>query len=67
MTKIFFATDIHGSERCFRKFINAWRFYKVDVLVLGGDLTGKAIIPIIDNMDGTYTSYFIGTRYVLKN
>lgn len=67
MVKLFFATDIHGSERCFRKFINAWRFYKVDVLILGGDLTGKAIIPIIDNLDGTYTSYFIGAKHVLKS
>ncbi|MEM1586644.1 MAG: metallophosphoesterase [Candidatus Bathyarchaeia archaeon] len=67
MVKLFFATDVHGSERCFRKFINTWRFYKVDVLILGGDLTGKAIIPIIDNMDKTYTSYFIGTKYILKN
>lgn len=36
-------------------------------MILGGDLTGKAIIPIIDNMDKTYTSYFIGTKYILKN
>jgi uncharacterized protein len=45
--KIFFATDIHGSEICWRKFLNAAAFYKVDLVVLGGDVTGKVMIPII--------------------
>jgi Icc-related predicted phosphoesterase len=47
LTRIFFATDIHGSEICWKKFINAGKFYQVDVLVLGGDMTGKAIVPIV--------------------
>jgi len=45
--KLFFATDVHGSEICWKKFISAGKFYEVDVLILGGDMTGKAIIPII--------------------
>jgi Icc-related predicted phosphoesterase len=45
--KIFFATDIHGSEICWRKFLNAAAFYKADLVVLGGDVTGKAMIPIV--------------------
>lgn len=45
--KMFFATDVHGSEICWKKFISAGKFYEVDVLVLGGDMTGKAIVPII--------------------
>jgi Icc-related predicted phosphoesterase len=44
--RIFFATDIHGSDRCFRKFVNAGRFYGVDYLILGGDITGKSLVPI---------------------
>jgi Icc-related predicted phosphoesterase len=40
-SKIFFATDIHGSDRCFRKFLNAGKFYGVEAIVLGGDITGK--------------------------
>ena len=44
--KIFFATDIHGSEVCWRKFLNAAAFYKADLVVLGGDVTGKAMVPI---------------------
>jgi Icc-related predicted phosphoesterase len=46
--KIFFATDVHGSEICWKKFISAGKFYGADVLILGGDMTGKAIVPIID-------------------
>jgi uncharacterized protein len=45
--RIFFATDIHGSEVCWRKFLNAGTFHKVDVLVMGGDMTGKAMVPIV--------------------
>jgi len=47
VTKVFFATDIHGSDICWKKFINAGKFYQADVLVLGGDMTGKAIVPIV--------------------
>jgi hypothetical protein len=45
--KIFFATDIHGSEVCWRKFLNSAAFYKADMVVLGGDVTGKAMVPIV--------------------
>jgi Icc-related predicted phosphoesterase len=45
--KIFFATDIHGSETCWRKFLNAAAFYKADMVILGGDVTGKVMIPIV--------------------
>jgi Icc-related predicted phosphoesterase len=45
--KIFYATDVHGSEICWKKFINAGPFYEVDAIILGGDMTGKAVVPII--------------------
>jgi Icc-related predicted phosphoesterase len=45
--RIFFATDIHGSEVCWRKFLNAGAFHQVDLLVMGGDMTGKAMVPIV--------------------
>ncbi len=47
--RIFFATDIHGSDVCWRKFLNAGAFHKADVLVMGGDMTGKAMVPIVVN------------------
>jgi uncharacterized protein len=47
--KIFFATDIHGSEICWRKFLNSAAFYKADLVILGGDVTGKAMVPIVNH------------------
>lgn len=51
-TRIFFATDIHGSERCFRKWLNAAQVYEAQALVLGGDITGKLLVPIVADGDG---------------
>ena len=45
--RVFFATDIHGSEVCWRKFLNAAAFYKADLVVLGGDVTGKIMVPVV--------------------
>ena len=50
--RIFFATDIHGSEVCWRKFLNAGAFHKADVLIMGGDMTGKAMVPITESNGG---------------
>jgi uncharacterized protein len=50
--RIFFATDIHGSEVCWRKFLNAGSFHKADVLIMGGDMTGKAMVPIVATGSG---------------
>ena len=55
--KMFFASDLHGSNVCFKKFINSAQFYGADVLVLGGDLTGKAVIPIAEQADGSYLTF----------
>ena len=65
-TRIFFVTDVHGSDRCFRKFVNAGKFYNASVLILGGDITGKMIVPIVKQADGNYTCEYGGTSYVLK-
>lgn len=45
--RLFYATDVHGSETCWKKFISGGKFYEVDTLILGGDMTGKAVVPII--------------------
>jgi uncharacterized protein len=54
VTKLFFATDIHGSDICWSKFLNAGKFYEADVLILGGDMTGKAVVPIIHQGGDNY-------------
>jgi Icc-related predicted phosphoesterase len=52
--KLFYATDVHGSDVCWKKFISAGKFYEVDTLILGGDMTGKAIVPIIAQGEDNY-------------
>lgn len=54
MLRIFFATDVHGSDLCWKKFIAGAKFYDANVLVLGGDMTGKAIIPMVETGGGRY-------------
>ena len=51
-TKVFFATDIHGSETCWRKFLNSGKHYEAKVMILGGDMTGKALVPIVEEGPG---------------
>ena len=64
LMRIFFATDIHGSEVCWRKFLNAGKFHKADVLIMGGDMTGKAMVPIVAN-GSNWELELQGQRHVL--
>lgn len=59
-TRLFFATDVHGSERTFRKFLNSAKFYEAEVLIMGGDILGKLAIPIIREGDGRYRATLQG-------
>ena len=52
MLKLFYVTDIHGSNVCYRKFLNALPIYGVDVAVLNGDLLGKVLIPLVEKPAG---------------
>ncbi len=66
MPRIFFATDVHGSEICWKKFLNAAKFYRADVLILGGDMTGKALVPIQQQPDGTWKGVLLQQEFPLK-
>ena len=66
MTTIFFATDEHGSEICWKKFINAAKFYQADVIILGGDMTGKAIVPIVHQGDDIYKVVLLEQESTLR-
>jgi Icc-related predicted phosphoesterase len=59
--RIFFATDIHGSDRCFRKFLAAAKAYEADALVLGGDIAGKGLVPIRSH-DGSLSARVRGEQ-----
>lgn len=65
--KIFFATDVHGSEICWKKFISAAKFYEADVLILGGDMTGKAIVPIVAQGEGKYKVTLLDQETMLQS
>jgi Icc-related predicted phosphoesterase len=62
-TRLYFATDLHGSSKCFRKFLNAGPTYGADVLVLGADLGGKAIQGIVRGAGGRWRARFVGTDH----
>ena len=51
---IFFASDLHGSEVCFKKFVSAAKFYGADTLLLGGDISAKIVVPIVRAGGGKY-------------
>src|SRR5215813_5512061 len=53
--RIFFATDVHGSDVCFRKFLAAAKVYEADVLLLGGDFAGKGLVPVLRDGDELQT------------
>ena len=63
--RIFYASDVHGSNRCFKKFLNAGKFYDCEAIVLGGDITGKAIVPIVEVSPGELHVTFLGKSHVL--
>src|SRR3984957_10217563 len=62
-TLVYFVSDLHGSSLCFRKFVNSTKVYKPTVLILGGDVAGKAIQSIVKKPNNRYECEFVGTRY----
>lgn len=66
-TRILFATDVHGSDPVWKKFIRGAEFYKANVLILGGDITGKSVVTVTDNQDGTYFTEFQEQKHELKD
>lgn len=61
--RIFFTADIHNSEAVFRKIFSAYTAYKPDVIIIAGDLTGKLMIPVIEEPGGRYVAVYQGRRY----
>jgi Icc-related predicted phosphoesterase len=66
-TTIFYATDLHGSTICFKKFLNAPAYYKskgkpVHALIMGGDVAGKLIVPILHE-GGHFKAHLTGMDY----
>jgi len=66
-TRILFATDMHGSEGVWRKFLNASAMLKVDLAICGGDLTGKMIVPVVERKDGKYAYYHLKKTHTIDS
>jgi Icc-related predicted phosphoesterase len=67
LTRLFYAGDVHGSRVCWKKFVNAAAHYPADALVMGGDLTGKALVPIVRQGDGSYRAQVIGEQRLARS
>jgi hypothetical protein len=61
-----FATDLRGSERTFRKFINARDAYSADILILTGNLSGAHLIPIVKRPLSGWSSSRAGRTVELR-
>jgi Icc-related predicted phosphoesterase len=66
-TRVYFATDIHGSETCWRKFLNSGKHYEAKIMVLGGDMTGKALVPIVEETSGRWRATLLENRQEFKS
>lgn len=66
MTRILHASDFHGSDIAYRKFLGAAKMHKADVVIIGGDITGKAMVPVIEQPDGSHEAYFFATTHVAR-
>jgi Icc-related predicted phosphoesterase len=66
-TRIFFATDIHGSEKCWKKVVNSGNFYDIDTIILGGDITGKGIQALLEESPGVWQTNFLGEEVRVDN
>ncbi|HET6846169.1 MAG TPA: hypothetical protein VFH29_05005 [Anaerolineales bacterium] len=60
LTRILYGSDFHGSDAVFRKFLAAGIQYKANALMVGGDVTGKAMIPVIHEGGGRYEAELFG-------
>ncbi len=62
-TRIFFTTDVHGSTVVFKKFINSGKFYEAQVIILGGDMVGKMIVPLVEQANHSFRANYLGKVY----
>src|SRR3989442_5188222 len=66
-TRIIFSSDFHGSDVVWRKFLNSASMFKANVLLMGGDMTSKVMVPIVSESDGGYTANFLGKQLKISD
>ncbi|MEK7424067.1 MAG: metallophosphoesterase, partial [Actinomycetota bacterium] len=57
--RVYYASDVHGSDILWRKFLNAAKHYGCSHLIMGGDLMGKAMVAFVHE-NGSYTTWVVG-------
>ena len=68
--RLYICSDIHASERTWRKFLNAMKAntYHVDAALIAGDLTGKALIAVVKSGGGdVWEATLLGQRRVARD
>jgi uncharacterized protein len=55
--KLLFATDLHGSTLVLKKAILVANEFDVDLVVLGGDFSGKRLVPILSHGSESFVVY----------
>jgi Icc-related predicted phosphoesterase len=60
--RLYFCSDLHASRRCWKKFLNSAKFYDAQYIVVGGDITGKFVVPILEGPGGKKTATFLGVK-----
>ena len=64
--RIFLACDPHGSQQTWEKMCRAPKAFKADVAMMCGDLTGKAIMPIIQEKENRWYASPQGKKKTFK-
>src|SRR3990172_2020997 len=64
--RIYFTTDLHGSQKCWLKFLATPKYYQADVIIVGGDITGKFVVPIVRHPRGYAEATYMGIKRKLK-
>ena len=64
--RIFLAADPHGSQQTWEKMCRAPKVFKADVAMMSGDLTGKAIMPIIQEKEDRWFVQPHGKKKTIK-
>jgi uncharacterized protein len=66
--RCYMCSDLHAANRTFRKLLNAIKLnvYETQVVFIVGDLTGKAIVPIIAQGSGRYYATFLDQEYHIE-
>ena len=64
--RIYYTSDIHGSDKCWKKVMVTPKHYQADIIIIGGDITGKFIVPIIRLPNGRVEATFMGRKRKFK-